>query len=169
MIFIRTNDASKITIESGDFSFYNSNRKGNIVKKFNIKENELDFFYDTLETKMIPKKSVDVLKSHPVKLLLTSGENIITFQDLDCKVSFLTMGEEGKIIKKTFDELIPEEDILCYNEQDQDWYLDQIELISMAYIEDDEDEDDEFKDIELSKYIITSDNGGIIINNIFVI
>lgn len=185
MIFLRTNDSANITTESGSFNFLNNNRKGNIVKKFllaekdNLKEvlnsldlqsNPIHFFLEELQTKMIPKKSVENFKYHPVKLILTQNQNILVFQDFDCKISFLTF-EDGEIIKKKFEDLIPEEDsILCYDDNSDDWYLDDIKIVSMAFLYNEEDEEDEeFKDIKLSNYIITNDNGGLIINNIFII
>ena len=116
---------------------------------------------------MIPKKSSDALNDHPVKLIMTSNQNIFVFQDLDCKARFLTYNN-GTIEPKFFEELTNDESILCYDENTEDWYLDDVELLSISYIADLDLDDIEFKDIELSKYIIYSNNG-IIVNNIFII
>jgi hypothetical protein len=167
MIFLRTNDSASLTCDSGSFNFVNNNRKGNSIKKFNLVDGEVSYYYEELNTKMIPKKSLDIFRTHPVKLILTQNQNILVFQDLDCKINFLTFNN-GKIIKKKFEDLIPEEDsIICYDEQ-EDWYLDDIKIVSMAFLEEDI-EDEEFKNIELSNYVLISNEGGMIINNIFII
>ena len=168
MIFLRTNDSASFSCESGSFTFINNNRKGNIIKKFNLINDEISYYYDELNTKMIPKKSLDSFKTHPAKLILTQNQNVLVFQDLDCKINFLTFNN-GKIEKKKFEDLIPEEDaIICYD--NDDWYLDDIKIVSMAFLQDEENkEDEEFKNIELSNYILISNEGGMIINNIFII
>lgn len=168
MLFIRTNDSAKIQGESGEICFLEQNRKGNIVKKFSIANTELKYSFEVLETKMIPKKSISILDYHPIKLIMTSNQNILVFQDMDCKVKFLTLNE-GNIVTKTFEELSSNEDsILCYD--GEDWYLDDIELLSVCYLSEIEEyNSEEFKDIELSNYILYSENDGIIINNIFII
>lgn len=173
MLFIRTNDSAKIKSESGFVSFENQKRKGNIVKKFSLDKlkeasDEINYINEKLDTKMIPKNSLNIINHHPIKLILTSNQNILVFQDIDCKANFLTI-KDGDVQLKKFEDLNSNDDsVLCYDENADDWYIDDIELLSISYLNDLNNYDEEFKDIELSKYILFSEYG-IIINNIFVI
>lgn len=173
MLFLRTNDSAKIKNESGFISFENQKRKGNIVKKFSLEKpkginDEIYYLYQELQTKMIPKNSLNIINNHPIKLILTSNQNILVFQDIDCKAKFLTIKDEN-VQMKIFEDLNSNDDnILCYDETIDDWYLDDIELLSISYLNELNNYDEEFKDIKLSKYILYSEYG-LIINNIFVI
>ena len=186
MLFIRTTDSSEITTSNGIISFDKNKRKGNVVKKFRLnkeqtsQEDAVTFFDEELLIKMIPKNSQDLLKKHPMKLIETSNNNVLIFQDLDCHAKFLVVDNDtGKIKTVAFDDLIAQEDtILCYSPDDQEWYFDDVESIFIMFSDGEFDdanseaiesgvEVDEFENMELSKYIINSENG-IIINNIFV-
>ena len=186
MLFIRTTDSSEIITKTGIISFDKNKRKGNVVKKFRInkeqtsQEDAISYFEEKLLIKMIPKNSQDLLEKHPIKLIETSNNNILIFQDLDCHAKFLVVDNDtGKIKTVAFDDLIAQEDtILCYSPEDQEWYFDDVESIFIMFSDGEFDdgnseaiksgvEADEFENMELSKYIINSENG-IIINNIFV-
>jgi hypothetical protein len=186
MLFIRINDNAEIAGENEIINFTKEKRKGNIVKKFILNkkhedtDDALEYFYEELITKMIPKKSMSLLENHPIKILTTSNENIIVFQDLDCKISFLTIDNfSGKIVPINFDDIIAQEDsILCYD--GEDWYLDDVDSTFIFYYDGEFDdceledieselEADEFENMDLSNYIINSENGGIIINNIYIL
>lgn len=194
MLFIRVSDAVEIKgIENEIIQFSNKKRKGQIVKKFSLDrdENEVKFFQEELTTKMIPAKLLKMMDERPIKILITQAGNILIFQDMDCRAHFLTQDpSSGKIKQVTFDELIPEEDsILCYDEEDNDWYLDDVDQVFMMHnIDDDEvsplitflnsnldieELDDteiekDIMDMELSNYIINSEGGGIIVNGILL-
>lgn len=184
MLFIRISDYVDIYTFKKPFKFLNNKRKGNIVKKFIIDktiEDQIKFFEDDLQSKMIPKKSINILKSHPIKTLVLCDGKSISFQDIDCKVRFLIINDAGEIEQVTFDELAVDDSIICYDDEGNEWYLNDIDLTSIVYMSDeyeekindedisDEEDDDFFDDVELSNYIICSDNGGIIINGIMVI
>ena len=174
MLFLRTNDSVEIATNDGQITFNTHNRKGNEIIKFKLDNGIISYFNELLITKMIPKKSINMLKYHPIKMILTDNQNVLAFQDLDCKVKFLVIDDTGKITQKEFDNLTQDDSILCYD--GEDWYIDDVESISVIYYDEDKevideelDEDDKFEDMELSNYIISSENGGIVINNIFVI
>ncbi len=181
MLFIRISDYADIYTFNKPFKFLNNKRKGNIVKKFIIDktiQGKIKIFEDELQSKMIPKKSINILKGHPIKTLVLCDGKTISFQDIDCKVRFIIVNDEGEFEQVMFDELAVDDSILCYDEEDNDWYLNDIDLTSVVYMsdeyedcfdEDDKDDDDYFDDVTLSNYIICSDNGGIIINGIMVI
>lgn len=198
MLFIRVSDAVEIKgVNDKIIQFSNKKRKGQIVKKFllNRDENEVKFFEEELTTKMIPAKLLDSMNERPIKILITQSGNILIFQDMDCRAHFLMQDpSSGKIKQITFDELIPEEDaILCYDEEDDDWYLDDVDQVFMLHNIDDDDEasplisflnsnidvdterfedteiDKDIMDMELSNYIIHSEGGGIIVNGVLTI
>ena len=188
MLFLRISDSSEIkSVDFDTIQFTKNKRKGNIVRKYVLeKEHEnvdaaFRFFDDELVTRMIPKKSLGILKGHPIKVIVTQQGNILAFQDLDCKVHFLVIDPStGRVEKKTFDDLIAQEDsIIC--DSDGDWILDDVDSTFILYYDGEFDDDgeaeaiedgietDEFENMELSNYIINSENGGLIINNIYVI
>lgn len=186
MLFMRTYDDVEITTKDNKIISYSTHkRKGQKVLKFIINNEEQDnekkisFFEDELICKMIPKKSLNILKTHPIKFITTDSGNIFAFQDIECKVHFLTINSiDGKIEKTTFDELDINDSIICYDNETGDWYLDDIDefyiFYDTEYLEEDTDElevdmpDDEII-VNLSNYIINSENGGIICNRILVI
>ena len=73
MLFIRISDYADIYTFNKPFKFLNNKRKGNIVKKFIIDktiQGKIKIFEDELQSKMIPKKSINILKGHPIKTLV---------------------------------------------------------------------------------------------------
>lgn len=182
MLFMRTYDDVELTTPNGSISYSTHKRKGQKVLKFRINNEETDnekkieFFEEELVCKMIPKKSLNILQNHPIKFLTTSSGDIFAFQDIECKVHFLTIDSvTGKIEKVTFDELDSENDsIICYDAETGDWYLDDVDEIYIFYdteeldINDEDEEEDEVYNVNLSNYIINSDTGGVICNRILV-
>ena len=186
MLFLRISDSAEIKGKDEIIQFTKNKRKGNKIIKFTVtKDHEnvddaFKFFYEVLTTRMIPKKSLNILSEHPIKVVVTATGNVLAFQDLDCRINFLVLDDiTGKVEKKTFDNLLAQEDsIICGD--DGDWYLDDVDSTFVMYYDGEFDddgeaeeiaegiEDDEFVNMELSNYIISSENGGLIINNIFV-
>jgi len=173
MLFLRTNDDVNIITKDGTMCYNNNKRKGQQVLKFKINredEDKITFFEDELISRMIPKNAIHIFQDHPIKIVQTSSGNVIAFQDLDCKIHFLTLDPiTGEIEKISFDEIDSNDDsILCYDEDSKDWYIDDVESIYVIYLNDEERDDTEFENMELSNYLISSDNGGIIVNQILI-
>jgi hypothetical protein len=183
IMFIRARDTVKMIQDSKEISFLNSNRKGNIIKKFRLVNNDVEFFDDELINKMIPKKELPLFDTKDIKILITSNNDMLAFQDFkDAFCKFLTYNEgSDDIILIDFDEIIPDEtEILCYYPEIDDYFFAKVSVIlSLQFepmIEGEEDMQIEennknFKrELQtLSNYVLYSDpHTGVILNNILV-
>ena len=65
-MFIRCRDTVKMIGNGKEISFLNSNRKGNVVKKFKLNANSVEFFDDELLNKMIPKKDSQLFENKDI-------------------------------------------------------------------------------------------------------
>jgi hypothetical protein len=185
-MFIRTRDDIKII--SGDnnpisyISFVDSddikrsNRKWNIVKKFRINKNELDFFDDELTCKMIPKQH-KIFSSIDIKLIMTSDSNLLIFQEFaeyPCK--FLTIDDDSGFINTIdfFDIQLDKTEILCYDFTTSDYYLTGVQS-AILLTADQHEEEHHSEQLylqhlnSLSKYMLYCEqHTGFVVNNILI-
>jgi len=185
-MFIRTKDNVKIIDNNNQtFHFLDSNRKGNIIHKFELKGGAIRFFDDELNVRMIPKDKIHVMQKD-IKIINTEDGNSLVYQDFDespCR--FLILNEVTDLIEEIeFYELTPEDtEILCFDTILEDYYFAKIAFIGILTLELDIDGEEitDAKTTEnntifnnelntLSRYIIgTNSNEGIILNNIMII
>lgn len=184
-MFIRTKDNTKITDNNyQNFHFLNSNRKGNIALKFEIIKNDVRFFADELEIKMIPKDKTSVLEKKDIKIISTEDGNSLVYQDFEENpIKFLSLNEETDEIEDLeFYEIIPEQtEILCFDSGTEGYYFSKVSytsvLIGETVVEGVELEQKVESSIvfkneldTLSRYIIgTSPKEGIVLNNIMIV
>lgn len=188
-MFIRTRDTVKIFDENGNqFSFLNSNRKGNLVKKFvlDYTNNKIESVSEELESKMIPKKQLSLFENKEIKIIITAGNDTLIFQDFKenpCK--FVRQDDEtDELSVIDFDEIVPDEtEIICYNiTKDVDFfYPSKVEMIFSIIFEQLINDEEDIQTVEnnknfirelktLSNYILYSEpRKGLILNNILVI
>jgi hypothetical protein len=164
-MFIRISDVDDIQKQNVIFNFFNAKRKGNKVKKFKIRNNELTYFEEELETKKIPKFTKDEIPTFPIFIVI-AGDSEIVFQDINNTVHFLKL-EDNEIIKSTFFELEEDDDVLIYDDELNDY---NIVSIKNLLIVDDDLKVQELDSAILSDYILYSNNeSGIIVNNFLLI
>lgn len=163
MLSIRVTDNAQIESVHGEkIIFEEANRKGNIVKKFKLNGNDVSFFDEVLNVKMIPKQSQEEINSHPICVVETEGPSIV-FQSIASHVKFIRINDDGFFELVDFCDLSPNDDeILMYDELTEDYVL---IPVSDVYIVNEIDPEDN----PLSNYVLLSENGGIVINGIMVI
>lgn len=175
-MYIRLEDKAEILTPDGTFNFENSKRKGNVVRKFNFKEEGFEFFNEELKTKMIPKRDLERTNDQPIHVIITELGKVFSYQSFGKTVKLLTLDEEGKIIAQDADYFGEDDDIIIYD--DEDWALDtisdvfctdyeQMRLYQLNKLMNGIVEKDSPNVYDLSNYIIASDSG-IIINDIMV-
>lgn len=164
-LMIRTVDNTETIGENKIIVFEKENRKGNIVKKFNFDENyNIKFLFENLETKMIPKKEIDIINNVTIKILSTTLGTLI-FQDFSGSCNFLLYNEDlDHIYTSLFEEIQEFDSIICYDEITEDYCIAEVKEIYML-----EKTNIEQNNINLSNYILYTENNGIILNNILVI
>lgn len=181
-MFLRIDDKYNIQKKKGFLQFLKAKRKHQEVMKFRITNEgkDIEFFEEELETKMIPKNEIEGLDVRSPLILIVVGNHFLFFQDINNSINFLTISNDGQISKIPALELSDDDDILIYDETENDYLIESVKIISFycyADIENFKEDKDFIKTMngnrqkvldELSKYIIHSNNG-LIINNIMII
>lgn len=167
MLFIRTFDNVEIQgTEDNMIVFEKCNRKGNIVVKPQLKQNEIVYHEDELLTKMIPIDERQIFESKPIYILETEHVSLI-FQDPNNICHFLVFEEDGSIKPTTFIDLTEDDEILLYDSELKDYYL---SPMTNLFVSDGEDIVlHERLKAQLSDYVLYSAEHGVIINNIYII
>jgi len=168
---IRTNDGTETVGENKNIVFENENRKGNLVKKFNIdlSNYSINFLVENLETKMIPKKEIKNFDEIIIKILSTTLGSLI-FQDLNNSCNFLIYDEdEDKYIVSKFEDIQEYDSILCYDEITDDYCIAEVKEVFLYDSILDSEDNNPTREIKLSNYILYSENNGIILNNILIL
>jgi len=177
MIRIRIQDSDVIQYLDKQFSFNKQNRHGSSVTSFKINGGKIEYFDAILETKMIPKKHVDCFNNIPFKMLKTDSKHSILFQDPNNTLQFLTYND-GWIQSTKFDDLTEDDDIIIFDENENEWALSGITEIKYYNTDFEKEEEHESTELlltmfdglskSLSPYMIKLDSG-MIVNNIFII
>jgi hypothetical protein len=185
-MFIRTKDSVKITDNNYQhFSFLNTSRKGNTILKFELANNDVRFYADELNIRMVPKDKVYLVQQKDIKIVTTEDGLSLIFQDFEEEpVKFLSPDEDTDEIKLIdFFDLIPEQtDILCFDNETEGYYFSRIAytsiLIKVVDISPEETDVQTTKNNmvylnelkTLSRYIIGSKpKEGVVLNGIMVI
>ncbi len=132
-MFIRIQDSVNIVNEKNKtFNFLTHYRKGNIAKKFQIKDTKIEFFEDTLTSRKIPKKQISVMQKD-IKTIVTEDHKTLIYQDFpEVPCRFIIMDTDDQYDTIEFDELVPgETEILCYDKKLEDYYFSKILLTNI--------------------------------------
>lgn len=184
-MFIRTKDNVKISDKNYEtFTFLNTTRKGNTALKFEIINNDIRFFADEFNARMIPKDKTYILQDKEIKILTTEDGLSIIYQDFDeDPCNFLTLEDDDEIKLIDFYDIIPDQtEIFCLDSKSEGYYYSKVAYTSViGHIVVDMDIELDKKSIEsnkvftnefntLSRYIIGSNpKEGIILNGIMII
>ena len=179
-MFIRASDHDNIMKYNSFFNFINAKRKGHQIIKFRLIKNEFDYFESQLDIKYIGKNELDILQNIPIKLIFTQTSSLIFQSFDDNKLNFITMDDDGELVKTPVNELETGLSLALYNKETQDYILDDITMLLQLNSDDStifknldiEDMSIPYKNAEsnLSKYIMsTNNNEGMIINNFMII
>lgn len=175
-MFIRLTDNTAFRTNEND-SFVPRKRKGNVVKKFNLKGKDFKYYNEEVDFKLIPKAQRQFVERGILKILVTKTKNLM-FQDFkgeDYSVKFLEYNENSDTISKaSFDELSRGSSILVFDRDTDDWSIEEVDdliMVDMAEYSSTynktQDEKGEDSLSKLSNYIMNTDKG-ILINDIFV-
>ena len=177
MIRIRIKDTDNIQYKDKQHQYSKQNRHGAIVKSFLIVGGRIEFFDDKLDSRMIPKKHDECFCNIPFKQIITDSKHSLTFQDPNNTLHLLKC-EDGWIQSVNFDDITEDDDIIIYDENENEWAISGISEIKYwntsieneDYNKSSELQEEMFYNMSksLSQYMI-SINSGLIINNILII
>lgn len=180
MLRIRIEETTNIRYENETKAFNKDNRYRTVIKSFKLNNGEINYFNSQLDVKVIPQKIIDQFTSIPFKQLETDSGQKILFQDPGDALHILKY-DDGWIIAVPFDTLTEDDDIIIFDDIEEEWAIAGIKEIKIinSSVENEILEDQDLIDIpidsiykkiseELSPYMIKVENG-IILNNIFVI
>ena len=172
-MFIRVLSHNATTIDSNKKQIAIKKKANSNLFGFSVIGSKIiKIYFKTSEVRRIPAEESEKLKSQTV-IVNTSNGNSIIFQPLS-DVHLLRMNDDGEIEKVPAIELQIGDTICCFSDEDDEFfYLDDVQDFYVSESIDHVDEDDILEDEEkepkiLSNYIINTEKSGLIINDIFL-
>jgi len=116
-LYIRLIDDKTTFVDNQGETFSLKKRKNNVIKKFYIPvystTSELEWVYEPLEFKMIPRQDVSFANSLPLRMVATKTRNIM-YQDFSKNSCFVVRTRKG-LTKRSFDDIVLGDEIIVYD------------------------------------------------------
>lgn len=116
-LYIRLIDDKTTFVDNQGEPFCLKKRKNNVIKKFYIPiystTTEIEWVYEPLEFKMIPRDQIDFANSLPLRMVATKTRNIM-YQDFSKNSCFVIRTKKG-LTKRTFDDIVLGDELIVYD------------------------------------------------------
>lgn len=116
-LYIRLIDDKTTFVDNEGEQFSLKKRKNNIIKKFYIPiystTSEIEWVYEPLEFKMIPRQEIAFANSLPLKMVATKTRNIM-YQDFSKNSCFIVRTKKG-LTKRSFDDIVLGDELIVYD------------------------------------------------------
>lgn len=116
-LYIRLLDDKTTFVDNEGEAFSLKKRKNNIIKKFYLPiystTSELEWVYEALEFKMIPRGEIDFANSLPLRIVATKTRNIM-YQDFSKNSCFIVRTRKG-LTKRSFDDIVLGDELVVYD------------------------------------------------------